>query len=87
MSRYFRKSVLVLLITVAADTSTPILLTLDNEEARISVGSNVPFLTGQYSVTGSTASAMQSLRADARRWLLTGETSLDEVLRATQEGA
>ncbi|MDP2834097.1 MAG: type II secretion system secretin GspD [Pseudomonadota bacterium] len=37
--------------------STPILLTLDNEEARISVGSNVPFLTGQYAVTGSASSA------------------------------
>lgn len=37
--------------------STPTLLTLDNEEARISVGSNVPFLTGQYSVTGNAASA------------------------------
>lgn len=37
--------------------STPTLLTLDNEEARISVGSNVPFLTGQYAVTGSTTSA------------------------------
>jgi general secretion pathway protein D len=30
--------------------STPTLLTLDNEEAKISIGSNVPFLTGQYSV-------------------------------------
>jgi len=37
--------------------STPTLLTLDNEEARITVGSNVPFLTGQYSVTGSTSTA------------------------------
>lgn len=37
--------------------STPTLLTLDNEEAKISIGSNVPFLTGQYSVTGSTATA------------------------------
>lgn len=37
--------------------STPTLLTLDNEEAKISVGSNVPFLTGQYAITGGTASA------------------------------
>jgi len=35
--------------------STPNLLTLDNEEARIVVGQNVPFLTGQYAQTGSTA--------------------------------
>ncbi len=37
--------------------STPTLLTLDNEEAKMSVGSNVPFLTGQYSVTGTSATA------------------------------
>jgi general secretion pathway protein D len=37
--------------------STPTLLTLDNEEAKISIGSNVAFLTGQYAVTGSAASA------------------------------
>lgn len=33
--------------------STPTLLTLDNEEAKISVGSNVPFTTGQYTLSGS----------------------------------
>jgi general secretion pathway protein D len=33
--------------------STPSLLTLDNEEAEIVVGSNVPFITGSYSSTGS----------------------------------
>jgi general secretion pathway protein D len=37
--------------------STPSLLTLDNEEARIVIGSNVPFLTGQYAQTGTTATA------------------------------
>jgi len=37
--------------------STPTLLTLDNEEARIIVGQNVPFITGQYATTGSTATA------------------------------
>jgi general secretion pathway protein D len=35
--------------------STPSLLTLDNEEARIVVGQNVPFVTGQYATTGGTA--------------------------------
>ena len=34
--------------------STPTLLTLDNEEARIIVGQNVPFITGQYATTGGT---------------------------------
>jgi general secretion pathway protein D len=33
--------------------STPNLLTLDNEEAKIVVGQNVPFITGQYAVTAS----------------------------------
>lgn len=33
--------------------STPNLLTLDNEEAKIVVGQNVPFLTGQYAQTGT----------------------------------
>ena len=36
--------------------STPNLLTLDNEEARIVIGQNVPFLTGQYAQTGNAAS-------------------------------
>ncbi len=35
--------------------STPTLLTLDNEEARIIVGQNVPIVTGQYATTGSTS--------------------------------
>jgi general secretion pathway protein D len=35
--------------------STPNLMTLDNEEARIVVGQNIPILTGAYSQTGSTA--------------------------------
>ena len=35
--------------------STPTLLTLDNEEARIIVGQNIPLVTGSYATTGSTA--------------------------------
>ena len=35
--------------------STPTLLTLDNEEARIIVGQNVPIVTGQYTTTGSSS--------------------------------
>jgi general secretion pathway protein D len=34
--------------------STPNLLTLDSEEAKIIVGQNVPFITGSYAQTGST---------------------------------
>ncbi|MGA8005303.1 MAG: type II secretion system secretin GspD [Burkholderiales bacterium] len=33
--------------------STPTLLTLDNEEAKIVIGQNVPFITGQYALTGA----------------------------------
>lgn len=33
--------------------STPTLLTLDNEEASIIIGQNVPFITGQYATSGS----------------------------------
>lgn len=36
--------------------STPNLMTLDNEEARIMVGQNLPFVTGSYAQTGSSAS-------------------------------
>jgi len=35
--------------------ATPNLLMLDNEEAKIVVGQNVPFITGQYAQTGSTS--------------------------------
>ena len=48
-----------------ADTnilSTPNLVTLDNEEARIVVGQNVPFVTGQYTNTGTaTTSPFQTI--------------------------
>ena len=51
------------LTALAGDASTNIIATptivmLDNEEAQIEVGSEVPFLTGQYSGTGATASAI-----------------------------
>ena len=35
--------------------STPNLLTLDNEEAKIIIGQNVPFVTGQYTNNGASA--------------------------------
>ena len=42
--------------------STPNLVTLDNEEAKIVVGQNVPFITGQYTNTGtSTSSPFQTI--------------------------
>lgn len=42
--------------------STPTLVTLDNEEAKVVVGQNVPFVTGQYTNTGtSTTSPFQTI--------------------------
>ncbi len=42
--------------------STPNLVTLDNEEAKIVVGQNVPFITGQFTSTGtSTSSPFQTI--------------------------
>ncbi len=46
--------------------STPTLLALDNEEARIMVGQNVPLVTGQYSTTGS-SSTVQPFQTIERR--------------------
>lgn len=47
----------VLVSALAGDTTnnilaTPTLVTMDNEEAKITVGQNVPILTGQYANTG-----------------------------------
>jgi len=41
--------------------STPTLMTLDNEEAKISVGANVPFSTGQYTLTANAATPFQTI--------------------------
>ena len=49
--------------------STPTLLTLDNEEARIIVGQNVPLVTGQYATTGRhlDGAAVPDHRAEGHR--------------------
>ena len=41
--------------------STANVVTLDNEEARIVVGQNVPFVTGSYTTSSSTASPFQTI--------------------------
>jgi len=46
--------------------STPNILTLDNEEAKIIVGSNVPFITGQYAQTGAAVTASPFQTYDRR---------------------
>jgi general secretion pathway protein D len=47
--------------------STPNLVTLDNEEAKIIVGSNVPFVTGQYTQTGTTGALTSPFQTIERK--------------------
>ncbi|KWT97351.1 General secretion pathway protein D [Variovorax sp. WDL1] len=47
--------------------STPNLLTLDNEEAKIVVGQNVPFVTGQYTNTGSSTNTVNPFQTIERK--------------------
>ena len=47
--------------------STPTLLTLDNEEAKIVVGQNVPFVTGQYTNNNTTNGAVNPFQTIERR--------------------
>ena len=49
--------------------STPNLLALDNEEAKIVIGQNVPFITGQFTNTAPRAPrATRSRPSSARTW-------------------
>jgi general secretion pathway protein D len=47
--------------------SSPNLMTLDNEEAKIVVGQNVPFITGSYSNTGSNATTATPFQTIERK--------------------
>ncbi|NOY67766.1 MAG: type II secretion system secretin GspD, partial [Gammaproteobacteria bacterium] len=47
--------------------STPNLVTLDNQEAEIVVGENVPFVTGEFSSTGGSSSAVNPFRTIQRQ--------------------
>ena len=47
--------------------STPNLLTLDNEEAKIVIGQNVPFVTGQYTNTGSATTTVNPFQTIERK--------------------
>ncbi len=62
----------ILIKALAADSannilSTPTLVTLDNEEAEIVVGKNVPFLTGSYTNTGSSSGATNPFQTIERK--------------------
>lgn len=47
--------------------STPTLLTLDNEEARIVIGQNVPFVTGSFTNTGGTGGSVNPFQTVERK--------------------
>ncbi|WP_416142429.1 type II secretion system secretin GspD [Hydrogenophaga sp.] len=47
--------------------STPNLLTLDNEEAKIVIGQNVPFVTGQFTNTGSNEGSVNPFQTIERK--------------------
>ncbi|MGR4867793.1 type II secretion system secretin GspD [Variovorax sp. LARHSF232] len=47
--------------------STPNLLTLDNEEAKIVIGQNVPFVTGQYANTGGVGNSVSPFTTIERK--------------------
>ena len=47
--------------------STPNLLTLDNEEAKIVIGQNVPFVTGQFTNTGSSTGSVNPFQTIERK--------------------
>ncbi|MBA4255917.1 MAG: type II secretion system protein GspD [Polaromonas sp.] len=47
--------------------STPNLLTLDNEEAKIIIGQNVPFVTGQFTNTGASTGTVNPFQTIERK--------------------
>ncbi len=47
--------------------STPNLLTLDNEEAKIVIGQNVPFVTGQFTSTGAATATVNPFQTIERK--------------------
>ncbi len=47
--------------------STPTLLTLDNEEAKIVIGQNVPFITGQFTNTGGASGSVNPFSTIERK--------------------
>jgi hypothetical protein len=47
--------------------STPNLLTLDNEEAKIVIGQNVPFVTGQYTNNNSSSGSVNPFQTIERK--------------------
>ncbi len=73
-----------LLSALASDTATniiatPTLVTLDNEEATIEVGSEVPFLTGAYSSTVGTTGTLNPFQTIERNQVGTSLTITPQI--------
>ena len=57
---------------------TPSVVTRNNQEAKMEVGQEVPFLTGQYSTTNGTGSAFQTIQREEVGTILTVTPTISE---------
>jgi general secretion pathway protein D len=57
---------------------TPSVVTRDNQEAKMEVAQEVPFLTGQYSTTNGTGSAFQTIQREEVGTILTVTPTINE---------
>jgi general secretion pathway protein D len=58
--------------------ATPQVVTRDNQEAKMEVAQEVPFLTGQYSTTNGTGSAFQTIQREEVGTILTVKPTINE---------
>ena len=58
--------------------ATPSVVTRDNQEAKMEVAQEVPFLTGQYSTTNGTGSAFQTIQREEVGTILTVTPTINE---------
>ncbi len=58
--------------------ATPQVVTRDNQEAKMEVAQEVPFLTGQYSTTNGTGSAFQTIEREEVGTILTVTPTINE---------
>ena len=63
--------------------STPSIVTMDNEQAEISVGQEVPFLTGQFTATGAAQGAINPFQTIQRQAIGTSLTITPQINEGT----
>ena len=63
--------------------STPSIVTMDNEQAEISVGQEVPFLTGQFTATGAAQGAINPFQTIQRQEIGTSLTITPQINEGT----